>query len=356
MSPICGTEGSTFVRIKEIMNKQHCSLGTLLCIFVVPLLSIFAGANQARATDMRYGPFGPEGMRMREQLWIVPSVAKDLPLRATVFRPEDKWIRDAGGTDVARPLVVINHGSDDTTRIAVAMPVYYWLSRWFVDRGYIVVIPQRRGYGATGGDLQDSIGTCDNPDHYASGLAAADDIASTIEFMSKQPFVDHDNTLVVGISSGGWASLALAARNPKSVKAIVNFAGGRGGHAHGHNQEICAPERLEHAAHDYASTARIPTIWFYANNDSYFSPDIAQMLAQAWSDGGGLVEAHILKSFGWDGHNLADDRAGWDLWGDSLDNFILRHSATPAVVTSDNLPNAIIDKSTVSVSASGDFK
>lgn len=322
---------------------------------VVALLSILTCSVQTRAAETTYGAFGPEGMRMREQLWILPSADKTVALRATVFRPAETGSQDSDGAQRQRPLVVINHGSDDSTRIAVAMPVYYWLSRWFVERGYVVVIPQRRGYGATGGVLAESIGTCENPDHYASGLAAADDIASAIDFMSQQSFVDPANTLVAGISSGGWASLALAARNPHSVKAIVNFAGGRGGHAHGRLNEICAAEKLRRAARDYGAKARIPTIWFYADNDSYFAPGVAQMLAQAWSEGGGLVEAHILRAYGADGHSLADDRAGWDLWGDNLDDFISRLSAPPAEVSS-NTVQPIIEANPVSVSSAGAVK
>src|SRR5262245_50267381 len=121
--------------------------------------------SPARAgPDNRFGPFGPEGPRMREQLWMLPGGAPDVPLRATVCRPPD------GQDDaVRRPLAVINHGTADDTRLSVAMPVYYWLSRWFVERGYVVVLPQRRGHGATGGKLAEAVGSCLNPNHLRSG-------------------------------------------------------------------------------------------------------------------------------------------------------------------------------------------
>src|SRR5262245_38569690 len=125
--------------------------------------------SQGTSGDGAYGPFGPEGPRLREQLCIVPGADPRTPLRATVFRPPEK-----GPRPVRRPLVVINHGSDESTREAVSMPVFYWLSKWFVDRGYVVLLPQRRGYGATGGELAEGRDTCADPDHRAAGLAGAD--------------------------------------------------------------------------------------------------------------------------------------------------------------------------------------
>jgi dienelactone hydrolase len=301
-------------------------------LFVITAAMVWPASS--RAHERQFGAFGPEGPRMREQLWILPSGEKGRVLRATVFRPS----KDAPGGDAPRPLVVINHGTNEATRLAVSMPVYYWLSRWFVERGYVVVLPERRGHGATGGDLSEGIGTCRDPDHYAAGLIAADDIAASLNYMTSEPFVAQKGAIVVGISSGGWASLALASRNRPQVEAIVNFSGGRGGHAYGVRNAVCGKNSLLAAAHTYGSTAREPTIWFYSKNDSYFGPELAKSLAQAWSGAGGSVEEHILPAYGDDGHTIADDRAGWDLWGPSLDGFLARlreNSESGAKIASD---------------------
>ncbi len=278
-------------------------------------------AGSALASSEILGAFGPEGPRMREQLWLIPSGDPKLPLRATVFRPEES----SAGTVWRRTLVVINHGTDEMTRLSVAMPVYYWLSRWFVERGYVVVVPQRRGHGATGGELAEAVGTCETADHFSSGQIAADDIAATINYMIEQPFVAPRNAIVVGISTGGWASLALAARNLPSVASIVNFAGGRGGHAYGRANAICNYQGLLAAARQFGKTARQPSIWLYSENDTYFAPEVARALAREWQDGGGNAQVHIFAAQTEDGHAIADDRADWDLWGDALKDFIDRH-------------------------------
>ncbi|MBS0250501.1 MAG: prolyl oligopeptidase family serine peptidase [Proteobacteria bacterium] len=288
----------------------------LFLTVVIGLAALVCGT--ASAADNTYGGFGPEGPRMREQLWILPSGEPGRSLRATLFQPE----QDPKAPGKQFPLVVINHGTDESTRLAVSMPVYYWLSRWFVDRGYAVILPQRRGHGATGGRLSEAVGTCANPNHYQSGNIAADDITATINFMTAQPFIAKRGAIVAGISTGGWASLAVAARNLPQVQAIVNFAGGRGGHAYGQPNAICGESDLLSAAHFYGETAREPTIWFYSENDSYFGPNLAVKLARAWSSGGGNVEEHILPPYGQDGHTIADDRQGWDMWGASLDHFL----------------------------------
>ena len=35
----------------------------------------------------------------------------------------------------------------------------------FARRGYVVVLPLRRGFGATGGEFAEDPGTCANPDY-----------------------------------------------------------------------------------------------------------------------------------------------------------------------------------------------
>jgi dienelactone hydrolase len=304
-------------------TKRFTRVAIALCAALLPALVTTSLPSEAASPDTAsvYGPFGPEGPRLREQLWILPSADHAYPLRATVFRPADA--PDANGEQTRHPLVVINHGTSDATRMAVAMPVYYWLSRWFVDRGYVVVLPQRRGHGATGGPMAESIGSCADPDHFHSGLAAADDIEGAADYMSAQPFVAPGEAIVVGISSGGWASLALASRNPGNVRAVINIAGGRGGRPYGQRMDtVCGEKRLIEATRSFADTARVPTLWLYADNDSYFRPDLARAMASAWQAGGGEAELHVFPAYGEDGHNLADDRAGWDIWGSTVDKFL----------------------------------
>jgi dienelactone hydrolase len=297
-----------------------------IATFLAATLLAASAAHAGPAAQ--YGSFGPEGSRLREQLWILPSGDPAIALRATVFRPDDA----PGSMPVRRPLAVINHGTSEATRLSVAMPVFYWLSRWFVEHGYVVVLPQRRGHGATGGDLAEDIGTCAKPDHYASGLTAAEDIRAVVDYMTAQPGIAANETIVAGISTGGWASLALAARKPQNIRAIVNFAGGRGGHAGGMANAVCGERALIKAAADYGRSSTLPTVWFYSRNDSYFGPKLATAMARAWTGAGGRAALHVVDAYAEDGHDIASDRAGWDLWGRELERF-LESVASPAVAS-----------------------
>jgi len=298
----------------------------LVCLFV---LANFAWHGRACAGEAaaEYGPYGPQSPRMREQLWVLPSGTPGMALRATVFRPADEAPNPLGAGAAQRPLVVINHGTSEATRHSVSLPVYYWLSRWFVERGYVVLLPQRRGHGATGGELVEARDNCAAPDHLASGRTAADDVEAAVRFMTAQPFVAPRGAVVVGISTGGWASLALASRNLPQVRAVVNFAGGRGGHAWGQPGKVCGEGRLVAAAARLGHDAAIPTLWLYSRNDTYFGPGLAEVMARAWKTSGGSAELHLLPAYGADGHTIADDQDGWELWGRQLDAFLTRTQA-----------------------------
>ena len=206
--------------------------------------------------------------------------------------------------------------------MSVSMPVYYWLSRWFVDRGFAVVMPQRRGHGATGGRSLNRSAIAPTPTTSAPASSRPRMSAPPSDFMVRQPFVDPTRVLVVGVSTGGWASLALASQRPDLMAAVVNFAGGRGGHAWGRKNAVCGADELVKAVHDFAVSARAPTLWLYAKNDSYFGPALAAKMASAWTEAGGKAEYDPLPVLWDDGHDIVDDRAGWDVWGKNLDHFL----------------------------------
>src|SRR5262249_22764018 len=99
-----------------------------------------------------------------------------LRLEATAFHP------DGAGPF---PLVVINHGSPRTAadrRAPRWRPVEQ--SRWFVSRGYAVIIPMRRGYACSQGDWAEGYGSCTTPDYFDAGLESARDIRATLDFMT----------------------------------------------------------------------------------------------------------------------------------------------------------------------------
>ena len=152
----------------------------------------------------------------------------------------------------------------------MAMPTFDKLTAWFVARGYAVLLPQRPGHGQTGGPYLEDEGICEFANYTRAGDATADSIAAAIDYMTKQPFIRPDGVVAVGNSAGGWGVVALASRNPPAVSAVISLAGGRGGHNGGRPLHNCAPNRLVSAAGDYGRTARVPSLWLYAEQRHLF--------------------------------------------------------------------------------------
>lgn len=274
---------------------------------------------------MRFGPIavllfficiGPLAAQDREQVVRIPGPGGST-LIATVTRPPG---------EARSPLVVINHGSpaDGSQRAKMERPRYSALSSFFLSRGYVVALPLRRGYGESGGDWAEGYGSCELAEYFNAGLQGAADIQATLDFMRAQPYVAPDRTIVVGQSAGGWATVALSSRNPAGVAGMISFAGGRGGHQKlaGGGVGNCAPRSLVDAAAKYGATARVPMLWIYAENDSFFEPSLAKRMVEAYDGAGGKATYRLVGAFGRDGHSLAGSSNGSSVRLPLVDSFL----------------------------------
>jgi dienelactone hydrolase len=278
------------------------------------LLAILMLAGGASAQGL--GPQGGEIGDNREQVWKIPSADSSRPMLTTVFRPPGEQ---------RRPLAVINHGSPVSGREQMPRQRFYAASAWFVQQGYVVVVPLRRGYGETGGRWNEGYCSCEVGDYHGAGTEAARDVDAAVQYMRTQPFVLGDRTLIVGQSAGGWATVAYSARNPAGVPAMVNFAGGRGGRHQNLPNNNCAPRNLVDAAGKFGRTARVPTLWIYTQNDTFFDADLSRRMADAYKAGGGSADYQLLPAFGRDGHGLFGAADGIALWSPIVQGFIGRH-------------------------------
>ena len=280
--------------------------GTMLALLTA--LTLTSGA-----LAQGLGPQGGEIGANREQVWKIPSADAGRPMLTTVFRPPGEQ---------RRALAILNHGSPVSGRDQMQRPRFAAAASWFVQQGYVVVAPLRRGYGETGGRWNENYGSCEAGDFYGAGIEAAKDVDAAVQYMRTQRFALPDRTLIVGLSAGGWATVAYSARNPAGVSAMVNFAGGRGGRNMNLPNNNCAPRNLVEAAGKFGRTARVPTLWIYAQNDSFFDPKLSRDMANAYKAAGGNVDFRLLPAFGSDGHGLfaADD--GVPVWSPLVQSFI----------------------------------
>ena len=247
----------------------------------------------------------------------VPSPDRRTPMRTVVFKPKGKG---------PFPLVIVNHGSTQNVarRALMSAPQYTALSLWFVARGYAVALPQRPGHGKTGGPYLEDQGGCTGADFGKAGLATADSIETALRYLTGQSYVRRDHVIIVGQSAGGWGALALASRNPAGVSAVIAFAPGRGGRSNDRPNSNCAPGKLVETAGQFGRTARIPSLWLYAENDSYFGPALSRRVVDAYRAAGGIAEYRLLPPYGNDGHRLIDLKDGDKVWGPLIENFLVK--------------------------------
>jgi invasion protein IalB/predicted esterase len=288
-------------------------------VILLLLMILLAVHSPVAADDRTAEP------QIQEEIWALPF---PLPVLAFLVRPVG---------DGPFPLVIMNHGIslDANQRTMFPMIEYRDAARWFARRGYVVISPIR--YGASSLDDKDQglygavfahVGSCDNPNFRGPGLAIATLNEWVIDYMSKKKMIQPGKVIVVGQSGGGWGSIALASLNPSSVQAIITFAAGRGGRVDGKPNNNCAPDKLVAATGEFGRTARIPMLWIYAENDTYFGPELTKRMHQAFVQEGGNVEYRMLPPFGSDGHFMIDSADAVPIWSPFVAQFIEKHSAT----------------------------
>ncbi len=222
------------------------------------------------------------------------------------------------------PLVVITHGTprDVADRSKTRADWYRIQARSFARRGWAVAAVLRRSFGESEGSFDEGYGTCDNPDYLKSGRVAAEDLAGAVAYLRQQPFIDGSRVLGVGLSTGGMAWLAAAARQVPGLVGVINFAGGNGSFAPDHN---CNETRAVSTAATFGSTTKVPTLWIYAENDHYVWPNLVRRMHAAYVNSGGTAELAIVPPFGEDGHALFGTIAMQAVWTPLVDQFLRVH-------------------------------
>ena len=204
-------------------------------------------------------------------------------------------------------------------------------AKWFAKRGNLVVAPVGTGYGAIATDMPEhgiygaffsKVGKCSNPNFRAPGLAVAQLDLWIIDYMTAEKRIVPNEVIVVGQSAGGWASIALSSLNPPQVKAIITFAAGRGGRVDGKPNNNCAPDKLVETVGEFGRTARVPMLWIYIENDTFFGPALSNRMREAFTAAGGKVEYHLMPPFGNEGHYFIGSPDAIPIWSPFVAKFL----------------------------------
>ena len=233
-------------------------------------------------------------------------------LEAVMVRPKEEG---------PHPLAVLTHGTPREASDRAGMSPWQMIpqAREFARRGWTTVIVLRRGYGDSGGGYDEDARACSRrADYYGAGKESAKDLRESIAYLSKLPEVDASRIISVGISAGGFATVALTAEPPPGLVAAISFAGGRGSRR---PDEVCNPSELIHAFHEFGEKSRVPMLWVYSENDHFFGPQIANSFFEAFRDAGGKATFIRAAPYRRDGHGLFS-MGGISIWTSMVDDFL----------------------------------
>ena len=258
--------------------------------------------------------------------WSGPSWSADLVEEPAYFRVtiDGRNVRLQGMT-VKRvdakgplPIALITHGKPPNLGTMHEMQPAHLLgpARDLARRGWLAAIVMRRGFGQSDGPMPKPM-SCNDTSFGERFAADADDLQAAFEFISGRSDADRTRAIALGVSAGGAAVSALAARNPKGLVGVISVSGGV-------RFEGCPKdEALIAAFREYGARSRVPSLWLYAKNDSYFGPALVDRMRSAFLDGGGNAKLVMYEPFDTEGHRLFS--RGRHQWLMEMDGFLRHH-------------------------------
>lgn len=225
------------------------------------------------------------------------------------------------------PLALISHGSprDAKERAEMTAVSFLPIAMEFARRGFAAAVVLRRGYGNSGGNWVESFGHCQETHYLQSALESSKDLHAAIRYLATLPQVDTSRMIAVGVSAGGFATVALTADEPpKGLMAAISFAGGRGSPA---SNTVCQEDLLISTFGELGKTSRVPMLWIYAENDHFFNPETAKQFYTAFKNNGGNATFIQTEKFGDEGHYLFS-ALGIPVWTPLVDDFLKKQHLT----------------------------
>ena len=193
-------------------------------------------------------------------LCVVASTARsqsehqDLFYSSGTLRIQAYLYRPSG--DGPFPAVIYNHGTRDG-RERASVPFEH-IGRMLTRAGYAVMVPERRGYGKSNGEIWWREVGNDQASVIRRLQAETDDVLAGADYLRTLPHVDPKRLALMGWSFGGVVTMLATARGPAFL-AAVNQAGGAltwDANPHMRNALMAAAEK-----------STTPTLLMVAKND-----------------------------------------------------------------------------------------
>ncbi|MES2977982.1 MAG: alpha/beta fold hydrolase [Pseudomonadota bacterium] len=206
------------------------------------------------------------------------------------------------------PVVLFNHGSTgrgNDTALFKRTWTSSAVSRFFNDRGWAVVYPQRRGRGQSG-DLYDegfeldrSRYSCEPALSLAGLQRAKEDLSAVLKVLPQRPELDLTRMLIGGQSRGGILAMAYAGEHPQRFAGALSFVGGW-------ISDLC-PRAVDINHATFAQSGRFgkPTLWIYGENDPFYKLEHSRLGFAEYQRGGGQGTFELVRlAPGNSGHNV----------------------------------------------------
>jgi carboxymethylenebutenolidase len=171
----------------------------------------------------------------------------NLRIQAYLYKPEG---------DGPFPAVIYNHGSRDG-RERTSVPFQY-IGKLLTRAGYVVLVPERRGYGKSDGSMWWQDAGNDQSRLITRLQAETDDVLAAIDYLRTVRFADTKRIGIMGWSFGGIITMLAASRSTAFVAAVDQAGGALGwdGNTHLRSALIAA-----------AAKSATPTLFMVAKND-----------------------------------------------------------------------------------------
>jgi len=163
------------------------------------------------------------------------------------------------------PAVIYNHGSR-AGRERQSQPVAH-VGKLLTRAGYVVLVPERRGYGQSDGPVD----TSTRAQVVARLQAETDDVLAALDYLRAQHFVDGKRIGIMGHSYGGIVTL-FAVGHSHAFAAAVDQAGGA--------LSWKGNALVRAALVDAAEKSATPTLFLVAEND--MTTDSITVLAEIY--------------------------------------------------------------------------
>jgi dienelactone hydrolase len=214
-------------------------------------------------------------------------------LEATLYRPQPTG---------RFPVLVFNHGSTGPGLIPATLTLKFPIVVcYFVELGWAVLVPMRRGWGQSEGSYQESY-ECGRE---ASGVdRAVEDLDGVFRFLHEQPWAARQRVVMAGASRGGLLAVVYAGRRPEVVRGVVNVVGGW-------MWERCVPDANTHFFHEAAKSATVPMLWLYAEQDADYSASAIRRYRATFEEAGGKGPFYLFPDIGGNGHYLVNKPLFW---------------------------------------------